>query len=115
MAFSIPFRPRLLDTFRSYTRAELAADVAAGLTVGIVALSLSMALGIASDQSPGVGVITAIVAGFLIAALSGSKVQIGGPTAAFIPIVLGVSHQYGVENLILCTAMAGVIDRKSVV
>jgi len=109
MAFSIPFRPRLLDTFRSYTRAELAADVAAGLTVGIVALSLSMALGIASDQSPGVGVITAIVAGFLIAALSGSKVQIGGPTAAFIPIVLGVSHQYGVENLILCTAMAGVI------
>lgn len=109
MSFSIPFRPKLLDTLQSYSRADFQADLTAGITVGIVALSLSMALGIASDRPPGVGIITAIVAGFLVAALSGSKVQIGGPTAAFIPVVLGVAQQYGVDNLIICTALAGLI------
>ncbi len=103
------FRPRLLETLRGYTRADFFADVIAGITVGIVALALSMALGIASDRTPAVGIVTAIVAGFLNAALSGSKVQIGGPTAAFIPVVVGVAQGYGVDGLIVCTLLAGVI------
>lgn len=74
-----------------------------------MALSLSMALGIASERTPAVGIYTAIVAGFFISALGGSKVQIGGPTAAFIPVVVGVMHNHGVENLIICTLMAGLI------
>jgi SulP family sulfate permease len=102
------FRPKLLDCLRGYTRADFFADVIAGLTVGIIALSLSMALGIASEGTPGVGIITAIVAGFLISALSGSKVQIGGPTAAFIPVVVGVAHAYGAGGLLVCTMLAGV-------
>jgi len=105
----IPFRPKLLDSLRGYSKHDFAADLTAGLTVGIVALSLSMALGIASERTPAVGIYTAIVAGFVIAALSGSKVQIGGPTAAFIPVVVGVAHTYGVDNLIICTLMAGLI------
>lgn len=103
------FRPRLLETLRGYTRADFFADVIAGITVGIVALALSMALGIASDRTPAVGIITAIIAGFLNAVLSGSKVQIGGPTAAFIPIVVGVAQNYGVDGLVVCTLLAGVI------
>ncbi len=102
------FRPKLLEVFHGYSREKFTADVIAGLTVGIVALSLSMALGIASEQTPAAGIFTAIVAGFLISALSGSRVQIGGPTAAFIPIVVGVVKDYGAENLVLCTLMAGV-------
>lgn len=101
--------PKLLDTFRHYSLRDFYADLAAGLTVGIVALSLSMALGIASERTPAAGICTAIVAGFVISALSGSKVQIGGPTAAFIPIVVGVLHNYGPENLIVCTLLAGLI------
>jgi SulP family sulfate permease len=103
------FRPRLLQTLRGYSRADFLADFIAGVTVGIIALALSMALGIASDRTPGIGIITAIVAGFLNAAFSGSKVQIGGPTAAFIPIVVGVAQTYGVDGLIVCTLIAGVI------
>ena len=102
------FRPRLLQTLRGYTSADFFADAIAGVTVGIVALALSMALGIASDRTPAVGIITAIIAGFLNAALSGSKVQIGGPTAAFIPIVVGVAQGYGVDGLLVCTLLAGV-------
>ena len=102
------FRPKLFDVLRGYTRADFFADLIAGLTVGIIALSLSMALGIASERTPGIGIITAVVAGFLVSALSGSKVQIGGPTAAFIPIVVGVAHTYGASGLIVCTMLAGV-------
>src|SRR3954453_15370187 len=103
------FRPKLFETFKGYTGRDFARDAIAGVTVGIVALSLSMALGIASEQTPAVGIYTAIIAGFVIAALSGSKVQIGGPTAAFIPVGVGVMHNYGPENLIVFTLMAGLI------
>lgn len=103
------FKPRLLQTLRGYTRADFFADVVAGVTVGIIALALSMALGIASDRTPAVGIVTAIVAGFLNAIFSGSKVQIGGPTAAFIPVVVGVAQTYGTDGLVVCTLLAGVI------
>jgi SulP family sulfate permease len=101
------FRPKLLDVFRDYSRQKFFNDLMAGLTVGIVALSLSMALGIASEQTPAAGIVTAVVAGFLISVLSGSRVQIGGPTAAFIPIVVGVMKDYGAANLVICTLLAG--------
>jgi sulfate permease, SulP family len=101
------FRPKLWDTLRDYSAQGFYRDAIAGVTVGIVALSLSMALGIASESTPAVGIYTAIVAGFFISLLSGSRVQIGGPTAAFIPVVVGVMHHYGPENLIVCTLMAG--------
>jgi len=107
MNFFIPFRPRLLDCLRGYTRADLFADLWAGITVGVIALSLGMALGIASGATPAVGIITAIVAGFLVSALGGSRVAIGGPTAAFIPVVVAVAQEHGVANLIVCTALAG--------
>jgi SulP family sulfate permease len=97
----------LVDALRLYSRADFSADVIAGVTVGVIALSLSMALGIASERTPGVGIITGIVGGLLISALSGSKVQIGGPTAAFIPVVIGVAHDYGVSGLVVCTMLAG--------
>ena len=103
------FRPRLLQTLRGYTRADFVADVIAGVTVGIIALALSMALGIASDRPPSVGIVTAIIAGFLNAIFSGSRVQIGGPTAAFIPVVVGVAQGYGVDGLVVCTLLAGII------
>jgi SulP family sulfate permease len=106
---SFRFRPKLLDCLRGYSRADLVPDLAAGATVGVVALSLAMALGIASNSTPAAGIYTAIIAGFLISALGGSRVQIGGPTAAFIPIVVAVGAQYGPANLILCTLLAGVM------
>lgn len=105
----LPFRPRLIDCLRSYSRRDIIPDLLAGITVGIIALSLSMALGIASERTPAVGIITAIVAGFLVSLLGGSRVQIGGPTAAFIPVVVGVATNYGIDNLVICTAMAGFI------
>jgi sulfate permease, SulP family len=77
------------------------------VTVGIIALSLSMALGIASGVGPGVGVVTGVIAGFLVSALGGSRVNIGGPTAAFIPVVVAVAQEYGAANLLVCTALAG--------
>ena len=107
----LQFRPKLLETLKGYTFAGFAPDLTAGLTVGIVALPLAMALGIASVEgnpgAPAIGIVTAIIAGFIISALGGSKVQIGGPTAAFIPVVVMVAHDYGFENLIICTLMAG--------
>lgn len=109
MSQPFPFRPRLLDVLKNYSRQDFAVDLGAGATVGIVALSLAMALGIASNSTPAAGIYTAIVAGFLISALGGSKVQIGGPTAAFIPVVVSVSVAYGTANLILCTMLAGLI------
>ncbi|HEY6166857.1 MAG TPA: SulP family inorganic anion transporter, partial [Verrucomicrobiae bacterium] len=103
------FRPKLVDCLRGYTKGDLASDVAAGATVGVVALSLAMALGIASNSTPAAGIYTAIIAGFMISALGGSKVQIGGPTAAFIPIVVAVAANYGPANLIICTLLAGLM------
>ena len=101
------FRPKLLDCLKSYNRATFAADVAAGVTVGIIALPRAMAFAIASGLTPQAGLVTAIIAGFVISALGGSRVQIGGPTGAFIVIVYGIVAQYGVANLLICTVMAG--------
>lgn len=109
MPTSALFRPRLLECLRGYSRADFQADVAAGLTLAIIALSLSMALGIASGATPAVGIVTAIVAGFLVSALGGSRVAIGGPTAAFIPVVAAVAQEHGADNLLICTALAGLM------
>jgi SulP family sulfate permease len=104
------FTPKLVTVFREGYRApDLRADAIAGLTVAIVALPLAMALGIASGASPREGLVTAIIAGFLISALGGSRVQIGGPTGAFVVIVAGVIAAHGFDGLILATLMAGVI------
>jgi SulP family sulfate permease len=104
-----PFRPRLLDALKGYDRQRLLADVGAGLTVGVVALPLAMAFAIASGVKPEQGLITAIVAGFLISALGGSSVQIGGPAGAFIVIVYGIVERYGLTNLLIATALAGML------
>ena len=104
-----PFRPRLLDSLKSYDRSRLVHDIGAGISVGIVALPLAMAFAIASGVKPEQGIITAIVAGFLISALGGSSVQIGGPAGAFIVIVYGIVQRYGLTNLLIATALAGVL------
>ncbi len=103
------FRPRLLDTLRGYTKDDLRADVSAGITVGVVALPLAMAFGIASGVKPEQGIFTAIIAGFLIAALGGSKVQIGGPAGAFVVLLYTIVERYGVASLLISTFMAGVL------
>ncbi len=102
-------RPKLLTTMQSYSRSLFLSDLAAGVTVAMVALPLSLAIAIASGAEPGKGLITAIVAGFLISLLGGSKVQIGGPTGAFIVVVFGVIADHGYDGLVLATLMAGVI------
>ncbi len=104
-----PFRPRLLDSLGRYDRSRLVHDIGAGITVGVVALPLAMAFGIASGVKPEQGLITAIVAGFLISALGGSNVQIGGPAGAFIVIVYGIVERYGLTNLLISTALAGLL------
>lgn len=104
-----PFRPRLLDALKTYQRSDLVADLSAGITVGIVALPLAMAFAIASGLKPEQGIFTAIVAGFLISALGGSNVQIGGPAGAFIVIVYGIVERYGLTNLLISTALAGLL------
>ncbi len=104
-----PFRPRLLQALSGYDRGRLLADVGAGITVGIVALPLAMAFAIASGVKPEAGLFTAIIAGFLISALGGSQVQIGGPAGAFIVIVYGIVERYGLANLLIATSMAGVL------
>jgi SulP family sulfate permease len=104
-----PFRPRLLDALKGYDRHRFVVDLGAGLTVGIVALPLAMAFGIASGVKPEQGIVTAIVAGFLISALGGSSVQIGGPAGAFIVIVYGILQRHGLTNLLIATGMAGVL------
>ncbi|MBZ8141256.1 sodium-independent anion transporter [Rubrivivax gelatinosus] len=103
------FRPRILDALNSYDRRRFGADVGAGITVGIVALPLAMAFAIASGVKPEQGLFTAIIAGFLIAALGGSHVQIGGPAGAFIVIVYGIVERYGLANLLIATSLAGVL------
>ncbi|GER20854.1 SulP family inorganic anion transporter [Variovorax boronicumulans] len=103
------FRPRLLDTMAGYDRGRFLGDLGAGATVGIVALPLAMAFAIASGLKPEAGIWTAIIAGFLISLLGGSAVQIGGPAGAFIVIVYGIVERYGVANLLIATACAGVL------
>lgn len=103
------FRPRLLDSLQGYNRKRLAQDIGAGITVGVVALPLAMAFAIGSGLKPEAGLFTAIIAGFLISALGGSRVQIGGPAGAFIVIVYGIVERYGLANLILATAMSGIL------
>jgi SulP family sulfate permease len=104
-----PFRPRLLDALKGYNRQRFIADLGAGVTVGIVALPLAMAFAIASGVKPEQGIFTAIIAGFIISALGGSSVQIGGPAGAFIVIVYGILLRYGLTNLLIATALAGVL------
>jgi sulfate permease, SulP family len=103
------FHPKLVDTLKSYDTEQFWRDVTAGITVGIVALPLSMAFAIASGLKPEAGIFTAIIAGFIISALGGSRVQIGGPAGAFIVIVYGMVERFGVANLIIATAMSGVL------
>jgi len=103
------FRPKLLDTLRGYTRRLLLNDLLAGVIVGLVALPLAIAFGIASGVSPEKGLVTAVVAGFIISGLGGSRVQIGGPTGAFIVIVYGIVQTYGINGLIIATFIAGVM------
>jgi SulP family sulfate permease len=101
--------PRLVESLRSYRVEWLAGDLIAGLTVGLVALPLAMAFAIASGLPPQNGIYTAVVAGFVISALGGSRTQIGGPTGAFVVVISGIVAQYGIDGLFMCTMMAGVI------
>ena len=102
------FKPKLLQTLLHYNKQQFTTDLLAGIIVGIVALPLAIAFGIASGVTPEKGIITAIVAGLIISVLGGSKVQIGGPTGAFIIIIYGIIQQYGFEGLTIATLMAGV-------
>jgi SulP family sulfate permease len=106
---STHFHPKLIVSLRGYTRERFIADVQAGITVGILAIPLAIAFAIASGVKPEAGIFTAIIAGFIIAALGGSRVQIGGPTGAFIVVVFSIFSQYGLANLLICTIMAGVM------
>lgn len=103
------FRPRLFDHLPQYSRQHFLADLSAGLTVGFVALPLAMTFAIASGLPPQAGLFTAIIAGFLISALGGSSVQIGGPAGAFIVVVYAIVERYGIPNLLIATACAGVL------
>ncbi|MDR2510865.1 MAG: sulfate permease [Bacteroidales bacterium] len=103
------FRPEILYTIRQYSKEKFLKDLTAGIIVGIVALPLAIAFGIASGVTPEKGLLTAIIAGFIISLLGGSKVQIGGPTGAFIVIVAGVVSQYGITGLLIATILAGVL------
>jgi SulP family sulfate permease len=109
MTASERWTPALLLSLRNYSSHDLLADVVAGLTVGLVALPLAMAFGIASGATPQAGLYTAVVAGFLISALGGSRVQIGGPTGAFVVIVAGIIAKFGLSGLLVVTLMAGAI------
>src|SRR6201986_942471 len=103
------FHPKLIDSIKNYRLDDIWGDLGAGVTVGIVALPLAMAFAIASGLKPEAGIWTAIIAGFLISALGGSAVQIGGPAGAFIVIVYGIVERYGVANLLIATACAGLL------
>jgi len=101
--------PKLVTTLKTYDRSQFVADLTAGIVVGIVALPLAIAFAIASGVTPERGLYTAVIAGFLISVLGGSRVQIGGPTGAFVVIVYGIVQRHGVEGLLLATFMAGLI------
>jgi SulP family sulfate permease len=103
------WRPKLLDALAGYDRQALLADVIAGLTVGVVALPLAMAFGIASGATPQAGIYTAIVGGFVVSLLGGSRLQIAGPTGAFVVIVAGIIAKHGLDGLLMVTMMAGVM------
>ena len=105
----IDFRPKLLAALRTYSKEKFAGDLMAGIIVGIVALPLAIAFGIASGVSPEKGLITAIIGGFIVSLLGGSSVQIGGPTGAFIVIVYGIIQNFGIEGLTIATLLAGVL------
>lgn len=109
MVENAPLRPALLQALRSYTWARFRADAIAGVTVGLVALPLAMAFGIASGVTPQAGLYTAIAGGFLVSLLGGSRMQIGGPTGAFVVIVAGIIAKFGLSGLLMVTMMAGVI------
>jgi len=102
------FVPKLFTTLKEYSRDQFISDLVAGIIVGVVAIPLAIAFGIASGVSPEKGLFTAIVAGFLISALGGSRVQIGGPTGAFVVIVYGIVQKYGVDGLVIATFIAGI-------
>lgn len=106
---SIDFSPKIVSALRHYSAARFKSDLIAGIVVGIVALPLAIAFGIASGVSPTVGLTTAIIGGFIVSALGGNSVQIGGPTGAFIIIVYSIIQQYGLEGLGVATFMAGVM------
>src|ERR687898_936282 len=101
--------PKLATTLKTYNREQFVADLTAGVIVGIVALPLAIAFAIASGLTPERGLYTAVIAGFIISALGGSRVQIGGPTGAFVVVVYGIVQQYGVDGLTVATIMAGVL------
>src|SRR5438445_6557711 len=103
------FVPKSIICLRDYSWPQFRADLAAGVVVGLVALPLAMAFAIASGLPPERGLYTAIIAGFLISSLGGSRVQIGGPTGAFVVIVGGIAAKYGYDGLVVATLMAGII------
>jgi SulP family sulfate permease len=105
---TLEFKPKLFSTMKTYNRKQFTTDLLAGIIVGIVALPLAIAFGIASGVTPEKGIITAIVAGLIVSLFGGSKVQIGGPTGAFIIIIYGIIQQYGFEGLTIATLLAGV-------
>ena len=104
---NLRFRPRLFDCLQHYSRERFVQDIFAGISVGIIALPLSMAFAIASGLKPEQGLYTAIIAGFCISAFGGTRFSIGGPAGAFIVVVYGIVEQYGAANLLICTLMAG--------
>jgi SulP family sulfate permease len=103
------WKPKLFHSLQNYRRRDLVSDLIAGVTVGLVALPLAMAFGIASGVSPQAGIYTAVIGGFIVSALGGSKIQIGGPTGAFVVIVAGIIAKHGLSGLLMVTMMAGVI------
>ena len=109
ISFKDVFRPKLFETLRGYTKERLLQDALAGWIVGVVAIPLAITFGIASGVGPAEGLITAIIAGFIISAFGGSKVQIGGPTGAFIVIIYGIIQQHGLTGLLIATIMAGIL------
>ncbi len=109
MNLGLNLRPKLLTSMKGYTKERFFADLMSGIIVGIVALPLAIAFGIASGVSPEEGIITAVIGGFLVSAFGGCSVQIGGPTGAFIVIVYGVIQQYGIEGLLVATILAGIL------
>ena len=109
ISFKDIFRPKLFETLRGYNKERLLQDALAGWIVGVIAIPLAIAFGIASGVGPAEGLITAIIAGFIISAFGGSKVQIGGPTGAFIVIIYGIIQQHGLTGLLIATIMAGIL------
>ncbi len=98
-----------MDAIKGYSRSEFVADLTAGITVGLVAFPLAMALAIASGLKPEVGIFTAVIAGFLVSVLGGSRVQIGGPAGAFIPILAPIVAMHGPGGLVVCALISGLI------